>query len=244
MSDPDPDTVAFLVRAAREYLRVRIVFTGFHWPVLAGEVAARLAPERTLQIFEAGGVARGAAAQLPTSTTDYHALAGSLEWFGSTAVVLPALVRRADLVMLDAANVDLKGQINSTAVGTYRTPKVRLAGGGGAADAAYAARELVLLHGGRNPERIVRRVEHVTAAAAPGTKIRLLTRWGTFQLGDDPLLLERVGQTPEHFATLGIRIDDVVEATQPTSSEAATAVAVLGEAALRGYVVAREAVRA
>jgi glutaconate CoA-transferase subunit B len=243
MSGHDSDTVAFLVRAAREYLRARLVFTGFHWPVLAGEVAARLEPERTIQIFEAGGIARGAAEQLPTSTTDYHALAGSLTWLGSTAVVLPALVRRADLVVLDAANVDLQGQINSTAVGPYANPKVRLAGGGGAADAAYAARELVLLHGGRNPERIVRRVEHVTAAAAHGTKIRLLTRWGTLQLGDDPLLLERVGQTPEHFTMLGINIDGATEAAQPTDAETVAATAVLRAAAGRGYAVAREAVR-
>ena len=65
-------------------------------------------------------------------------------------------MRRADRVVLDAANVDLRGRVNATAIGPYARPRVRLAGGGGAADAARHARELVLLHGGTDPERLVR----------------------------------------------------------------------------------------
>ena len=47
-------SVDFLARASREYTRGGWVFTGFHWPVLAGETAARLAPDEFAQIFEAG----------------------------------------------------------------------------------------------------------------------------------------------------------------------------------------------
>jgi glutaconate CoA-transferase, subunit B len=241
-SDPDADTIVFLVRCAREYRPGGCAFTGFHWPVLAGEAAARLYGDRVVQVLEAGAVVRGPARRLPTSTTDYHALDGSWEWTGSTSVVFPALVRRADLVVLDAANVDLAGRINSTAVGPYARPRVRLAGGGGAADAAYAARELVLLHGSRDPSRIVRRVEHVTAAPGPHARVRLVTRWGTLRLGDGPALLERATSPPDQFERLGVELAGAVEAAPPSTAERAAATAVLHEAAQRGYTVAREAI--
>ena len=239
MSREGDETLAFLVRAAREYLRGGTIFSGFHWPVLAGQTAARLAPDAFVQLFEAGAVACGPADSLPTSTTDYAALGSSLAWIGDTAGTLPPLVRRASRVVLDAANVDLAGRINSTAVGPYRQPSVRLPGGGGSADAAFAARELVLLHGGNDPSRIVARVEHVTAAPAPGATVRLLTRWGTIRLDGGPRFEELAGVLPDHFTKLGVDASGAPEADPPSAPERAAAASVLSEAAVAGYVVAR-----
>ena len=117
------DVAWFLVRAAREFHGW--VFTGFHWPVLAGEVAARLdAGTPTFrQLFEAGFATEGPADSLPTSTTDYAAFGSAVVWQGSTGDVLGSLVPRAGLVVLDAANVDLRGRLNSTAIGDYRRPR-------------------------------------------------------------------------------------------------------------------------
>ena len=50
----DYSGVDFLVRAAREFRRGGWVFTGFHWPVLAGHLAWRLPGEEFAQVFEAG----------------------------------------------------------------------------------------------------------------------------------------------------------------------------------------------
>jgi glutaconate CoA-transferase subunit B len=238
-------TAAFLARAAGEFLRGGWVFTGFHWPVLAGQLAARVAPGCCAQIFEAGGIALAAAPRLPTSTTDYAAFDTALAWAGSTELVFPALVRRADRVVLDAANVDVNGRVNSTAVGGYRRPKVRLPGGGGAADAAAAARELVLLHGGSDPRRIVARVEHVTAAPADGAVVRLLTRWGTLTLGSEPALnavvadADGLDEALACFRALGIACDDAPPAPPPDDALLDAAAQVLTEAAERGYAVAR-----
>jgi glutaconate CoA-transferase subunit B len=232
-------TVAFLVRAAREFRGW--VFTGFHWPVLAGEVAARLGrPCR--QLFEAGFATEGPAAELPTSTTDFAVFTPI--WRGSTADVLGSLVRRVDLVALDAANVDLAGRVNSTAIGDYRRPRVRLPGGGGAPDAAANARDLLLLHGGHNPDRIVARVEHVTAAPAADARIQLLTRWGTLHLGASPRLTTTTDDPvfATRLADLGVETEGAVAEEPPSDTEFAIATAVLTEAAKRGYAVAREAV--
>lgn len=232
------ETVAFLAGAAREFRGW--VFTGFHWPVLAGEVAARLdgGTPSFRQLFEAGFATEGPAAELPTSTTDFAAFGDAVVWRGD---VLGTVVRRAELVVLDAANVDLAGRVNSTAIGDYRAPRVRMPGGGGAADAAAAARDLLLLYGGTDPGRLVERVEHVTAA--PGGPVRLRTRWGTVRLGDEPRLLTTVGDVlADRLRQLGVDTSGAVPEETPSARELAVAAEVLTEAAKRGYLVAREAV--
>lgn len=241
-------SVEFLARASREYTRGGWVFTGFHWPVLAGETAARVAPESFAQIFEAGATSQGPAEELPTSTTDFAAFGDALAWRGSAAAVFGGMVRRADRVVLDAANVDLRGCVNATAIGPYRRPRVRLSGGGGAADAARAARELVLLHGAETPERIVAEVEHATARPRPGAPVRLVTRWGVARLDADPPRLVEVDpaaagveEAVARLSELGMRTDDAAEWAAPTCAELEAAAGVLELAARRGYLVARRA---
>jgi glutaconate CoA-transferase, subunit B len=242
------EVVAFLVRAAREFRRGGQVFTGFHWPVLAGEVAARLDGKEPSfgQLFEAGFATEGPADALPTSTTDYAAFGSAITWRGSTGEVLGALVRRARLVVLDAANVDLAGRLNSTAIGDYRAPRVRLPGGGGAPDAAAGARDLLLLYGGGTPDRLVARVEHVTAAPAPDARVRLLTRGGTLRLGPAPHLVTTFGEDAAFAArlrALGVDAAGAVVEDRPSDQECSVAMSVLAEAAERGYLVAQETVR-
>ncbi|GAB3434782.1 hypothetical protein [Actinophytocola sediminis] len=242
------DVLDFLVRAAREFRRTGWVFTGFHWPVLAGEVAARLdgATPSFRQLFEAGFATEGPADELPTSTTDFAAFGSAITWRGTTGDVLGALVRRADLVVLDAANVDLDGRLNSTAIGDYRAPKVRLPGGGGAPDAAAGAGELLVLYGGADPGRIVAHVEHVTAAPSATTRVRLLTRWGTVRLGPAPQLLTAARDEAvltDRLRALGAGTTGALLAKAPTDEELSVAAAVLTEAAQRGYLVAQEAIR-
>jgi glutaconate CoA-transferase subunit B len=240
------EVLGFLVRAAREFRGAGWVFTGFHWPVLAGEVAARLddGTPSFRQLFEAGFATEGPADVLPTSTTDFAAFGSAIRWRGSTAEVLSALVPRAELVVLDAANVDLAGRLNSTAIGDYRAPRVRLPGGGGAPDAAAGARELLLLYGGADPGRLVARVEHVTAAPSAGASVRLLTRWGTVRLGPAPRL-ESGDDTvlSAHLRALGVDTTRTVPEQPAADRELSVAAGVLAEAAQRGYLVAREAQR-
>ena len=241
MSSHEPAVVSFLVRASRAYTRGGWVFTGFHWPVLAAQVAARVDPGAFGQVLEAGATAQGPADDLPTSTTDYAAYGSSLRWVGATTAVFPSLAHRADRVVLDAANVDLLGRVNSTAIGPYAKPSVRLPGGGGAADAAGAARELVLLHGGLDPLRIVERVQHATAAPAPGAVVTLVTRWGTIRLDGRPRWLETAADLPEHLTALGVRDDGAPPAAAALQEEIAAAESVLRDASRRGYAAARAA---
>lgn len=239
-------TSDFLVRAAREFRRGGWVFTGFHWPVLAGELAHRLPGAEFAQAFEAGASTHGPGRLVPTSTTDYPAYGNALGYVADTASVLLAMARRFDRVVLDAGNVDVLGRVNSSLIGERLRPAVRLPGGGGAPDIAAAARELVWLHGGDDLRRIQAKVEHVTAAPGPHTPVRLHTRWGIARLGAEPVLeeiadVEGAEAFVAHLDALGVRTAGAAARAPVDAGERAAADDVLRAAADRGYAVARRA---
>lgn len=245
----DLTAVDFLVRAAQEFRRGGWVFTGFHWPVLAGRAAHAIGGEPFTQVFEAGVSTHGPGRQLATSTTDYPAFGDVFGYLGDAASILLAGARRFDRVVLDASNVDILGRVNSSFIGADRDhPKVRLPGGGGAPDVAGQARELVLLCGAPDLRRFQAQVEHVTAAPGPDTLTRLHTRWGVVRLGADPRI-EEVAQVQgadefvAHAASLGASTDGATERPTPSDDERQAALTVLGEAAERGYQVAVRALQ-
>jgi len=98
----------------------------------------------------------------------------------------------------------------------------------------------VLLHGGADPERIVERVEHATAAPSSGAIVTLVTRWGTIRLDDGPRWVEATTEPPEHLTALGVR-DEGAPAVPASVEELAAAEVVLADASRRGYAVARAA---
>lgn len=242
----DPAVVDFLVRAAREFRRGGWVFTGFHWPVLAGQLAHRLDGEPFRQAFEAGATTHGPGRHTPTSTTDYPAYANALGFVGGTADILLAMGRRFDRVVLDASNIDVLGRVNSSIIGDAARPTVRLPGGGGAPDIAARARELVWLAGGADVRRIQRRVEHVTAAPGPGGVVRMHTRWGIAVLGAQPRLeeladVDGADAFVSHLGSLDVDTSSPVARPSTTTAEREAATELLVSAADRGYQVATAA---
>lgn len=246
LADADLTVVDFLVRAAREFRRGGYVFTGFHWPVLAGQVAHALGGEPFIQAFEAGAMTHEAGRAVPTSTTDYPAYGNALGYVGTTADILLAMARRFDRVVLDASNVDIRGRVNASYIGELERPKVRLPGGGGAADVAARARELVWLSGGPDFSRIQACVDHVTSAPGADSLVRLHTRWGIAVLGDAPRL-EELADVPgvddfvAHMTALGVAEGKPRTRSPIVREERLAAAAVLREAADRGYQVGRRA---
>jgi glutaconate CoA-transferase subunit B len=246
LAGADLSVVDFLVRAAREFRRGGYVFTGFHWPVLAGQVAHALEGEPFTQAFEAGAMTHAAGRIVPTSTTDYPAYGNALGYVGTTADILLAMARRFDRVVLDASNVDIRGRVNASYIGDLDRPQVRLPGGGGAADVAARARELVWLSGGPDFSRIQASVDHVTSAPGPASLVRLHTRWGIAVLGDDPRL-EELADVPgaeafvAHMSALGVTVGSPAPRGSITHEERLAAAAVLRDAADRGYQVGRRA---
>jgi glutaconate CoA-transferase, subunit B len=143
--------------AARELRDGEVVFVGIGLPNLACNLARATHAPHLVLIYESGAV--GAVPErLPVSIGDPALVTGSL-MVCSMADVFQLFLQngRIEVGFLGGAQIDRYGNINTTVVGEYDRPKVRLPGSGGAAEIAiHARRTLVIARLDRRafPERV------------------------------------------------------------------------------------------
>ena len=132
-------------RAARELKDGDVVFVGIGVPSLAVNLAYRMHAPRLCMIYESGAVGC-VPTRLPISIGDPCLVTGSLgvvPMFDIFSLYLQnGLI---DVGFLGGAQVDRFGNINSTVIGDYARPKVRLPGSGGACEIAALARRTVIV---------------------------------------------------------------------------------------------------
>jgi glutaconate CoA-transferase subunit B len=130
-------------RAARELADGEVVFVGIGLPNLACNLALRRhAPELVL-IYESGAV--GAVPErVPVSIGDPALVTGSLAVCSMQEVFSHYLQGgRIDVGFLQGAQIDRHGNFNTTVIGPYERPAVRLPGSGGACEIAILAKRVV-----------------------------------------------------------------------------------------------------
>jgi glutaconate CoA-transferase subunit B len=144
MTDFTP-TEMMTIAASRELSNNDVCFVGIGAPSAACNVARLThAPDITL-IYESGTVGTKPDV-LPLSIGD-----GELADTADLVVSVPEMFGywlqggRIDVGFLGAAQIDRHGNLNSTVIGDYRQPKVRLPGGGGAPEIATAAGAVFVL---------------------------------------------------------------------------------------------------
>lgn len=133
------------VLAAREIGDGDVVFVGIGLPNLACNLArATHAPNMTL-IYESGAV--GAVPdRVPPSIGDPALVTGSLMVTSMSDIFQSFLQNgKIQIGFLGGAQVDKRGNINTTAVGPYASPKVRLPGSGGACEIAQHAQRVLIV---------------------------------------------------------------------------------------------------
>ena len=131
--------------AARELRDREVVFVGIGLPNLACNLARLTHARNLVMIYESGAV--GARPdRLPLSIGDPSLVTGSLMICGMADVFQMLLQGgRIEVGFLGGAQVDRYANINTTVVGDYAHPKVRLPGSGGAPEIAiHAKRTLVI----------------------------------------------------------------------------------------------------
>jgi len=109
---------------------------------------------------------------------------------------------RIDVGFLGAAQIDRHGNLNSTVIGRYDTPKVRLPGGGGAPEIATSVENVfVMLR--QTPRAFVERLDFKTSR---GDRVRVVvTDLGVLEPRNGELTLVRVHP--------GVTVDDARAAT-------------------------------
>ena len=180
MTDPGyTPTEMMIIAAARALAGVRTVFVGVGMPNVACNLA-RLTVAPELELVYESGVYGARPARLPLSIGDPTLVTGA------TSVVSMADLfglylqgGHIDVAFLGGAQVDRFGNLNTTVIGDYERPKVRLPGSGGAAEIAINARRvfhLVRL----NRRSFVERLDFVTSPGhAPPSDVQLsLARLG------------------------------------------------------------------
>jgi glutaconate CoA-transferase subunit B len=153
------------VTAARELRDCRRAFIGFHWPVIASRVARRLYQPHMLCAYEGGFIEDTLTETIPTSNNDLL-LARQATMCGDSLDTLFMLLRAGwiEVSLLDAFMVDRYGNINSTCIGDFAHPRVRLSGSGGATEVAAFSRRLIILSSATSPDRYPERVDYITSS--------------------------------------------------------------------------------
>jgi glutaconate CoA-transferase subunit B len=139
-------TSELMVSAAARLLQDgEVTFVGIGLPNLACNLARRLHAPNLVLIYESGAV--GAAPErLPLSIGDPALVTDSLSVCSMYDVFCNYLQGgRIDVGFLQGAQIDRFGNINTTVVGDYARPKVRLPGSGGACEIAILARKVLVI---------------------------------------------------------------------------------------------------
>jgi glutaconate CoA-transferase subunit B len=131
--------------ASRELRDGEVVFVGIGLPNLACNLARATHAPGLVLIYESGAV--GAIPErLPVSIGDPSLVTGALMVCGMADVFQCMLQNgRIEVGFLGAAQVDRWGNINTTVVGPYDHPTIRLPGSGGAAEIATHARRTLVI---------------------------------------------------------------------------------------------------
>lgn len=177
MSDFTP-TEMMTIAAARALSNDDVCFVGIGAPSAACNVARLThAPDITL-IYESGTIGT-APDVLPLSIGD-----GELCETAVTTVSVPEMFRywlqggRISVGFLGAAQLDKFGNINTTVVGDYHAPKVRLPGGGGAPEIATSCQQV-----------------YITAKQSSRTFVETIDFYTSFGHGDGGNHRDRLGIT-------------------------------------------------
>jgi glutaconate CoA-transferase subunit B len=154
------------VAAARRLEDGMVCFVGIGLPSRAANLARATHAPGCVLIYESGTI--GARPRyLPLSIGD-----GELAETADTVVSVPEIFSYwlqggwMDVGFLGAAQIDRFGNLNSTVIGDYDRPKVRLPGAGGAPEIAASCRQtFVMLR--QTPRNFVERLDFLTTAGQP-----------------------------------------------------------------------------
>lgn len=134
-----------IVNAARALQGNRVVFVGVGMPNIACNLARRSYSPAMELVYESG-VFGAHPARLPLSIGDPTLVSDATSVVGMADLFMYYLQGgRIDVALLGGAQIDRHGNLNTTVIGNYATPKVRLPGSGGACEIAINARQIFMI---------------------------------------------------------------------------------------------------
>jgi glutaconate CoA-transferase, subunit B len=209
------------VEAARRLRDGSVCFVGIGLPSLAANLARHTHAPGCVLVYESGTIG-ARPVELPLSIGD-----GELADTADAVVSVPEIFGywlqggRIDVGFLGAAQIDRHGNLNSTVIGPYHSPSVRLPGGGGAPEIALGVEKVFVML--RHSTRAF--VEQLDFTTSLGDNLRVvITDLGILERRDGELTLVAVhpGVAVEDVqAATGwdLRVEDGVPETDPPTGE-------------------------
>ena len=188
--------------AARRLARSKTCFIGVGRPSTAA-ILARMVHNPDLVIVYESGTIGTKPSRVPLSIGDDE-LAASADAVVSVPEMFNYWIQggRVQTAFLGAAQIDRHGNLNSTVIGPYDAPQVRLPGAGGAPEIAAGCREVVVI-APHDRRTFVEQLDFLTTPARPAT---VITDLGVLEpRNGSELTLTRVHP--------GVAVDDVRAAT-------------------------------
>jgi glutaconate CoA-transferase, subunit B len=207
------------IAAARMIPNGAVLLVGIGLPSAAANVARRTHAPDAVLIYESGCIGTKPS-RVPLSIGD-----GELADTADAVVSLPEMFAfwlqggRVDVGFLGAAQIDRYANINTTVIGDYRKPTVRLPGAGGAPEIAASCREVLitLRHTTRSFVETLDFVTSVGHARGGGSRATLgLPGRGPAAVISDLGVLQPDPETKELVLTRvhpGVTVEDVRAAT-------------------------------
>lgn len=192
-------TEMMVVAGARALAGRRVCFVGIGLPTIAVALAQRtVAPD--IELIYESGVYGSRPVRLPLSIGDPCLVTGAVAAMSMVELFQYYLQGGlVDVGFLGAAQLDRRGNVNTTVIGDdYRHPTVRLPGSGGACDIASNAAEVFVLMR-QSARSFVDRVDFVTS---PGAQVsRVVTDLGVYAVTEQLTLVSiHPGVTTEEVA--------------------------------------------
>lgn len=134
-----------IVSASRALAGSRVVFVGVGLPNIACNLARRSHSPRMELVYESG-VFGAQPARLPLSIGDPTLVSGATSVTSMSDLFMYYLQGGlVDVALLGGAQIDRYGNLNTTVIGDYQQPKVRLPGSGGACEIAINAHQILMI---------------------------------------------------------------------------------------------------
>ena len=169
------DRELMVIAAGREVRDDDVVFVGMRLPLVAFAFAKRTHAPGAIGFFENGIVRDRPATETLMTMSDTPNVAGAL-WCAGTIDVMGLLQQGlVDLGFLGAAEIDRHGNLNTSYIGDWRRPTVKLPGSGGGADIASLAKRFVVIMA-HERHRFRERVHYITSPGfgdGPGWRRRV-----------------------------------------------------------------------
>jgi acyl CoA:acetate/3-ketoacid CoA transferase beta subunit len=194
--------------AARLLEDRKSVFVGTGLPMIAAMLAQRTHAPGLLIIFEAGGIGPHIPV-LPISVGDSRTFYKAVGASSMHDVMSISQAGFLDFGFLGAAQIDRYGNINTTVIGPYDSPKVRLPGSGGANDVgSFCHRNIIIMR--QDKRKFVETVDFITTPGyltGPGARekaglpansgpYRVITQLGVYGFDDETKAMKLISVHP------------------------------------------------